>query len=120
MVSFTMPEGGMMVNICPSYAEEAKAAADSNRLIPPYNADANSPADVYSLHDIVPETEWKALSVSALYSAKSDLERTRLLPYTRSMWVNQRLTPELYMDSSGRRNLWVTRWNAGSLLTFYL
>ena len=73
-------------------AEEAKATADSSRLIPPYNAAATRPDDVYRLHDIIPEAELNALSISKLRSAQQGRERIMCLPYTRSNWVNQHLT----------------------------
>ncbi|KAI9058825.1 RNA polymerase I associated factor A49-like protein [Trametes sanguinea] len=72
-------------------ADEAKAAADSNRLIPPYNADAQSPDEVYSLHDIIPEAEFNALPVSAFKSAKSLHDRIALLPFNRSDWLKLQL-----------------------------
>ncbi|KZT23008.1 Rpa49 subunit specific to nuclear RNA polymerase I [Neolentinus lepideus HHB14362 ss-1] len=71
--------------------EEAKAVADSSRLIPEYQAGAATPDDVYQLHDIIPEVEWNALSVSALTAAQSQRERVALLPHTRSIWINQNL-----------------------------
>ncbi|KDQ55898.1 hypothetical protein JAAARDRAFT_180037 [Jaapia argillacea MUCL 33604] len=69
--------------------EEAKSKADSTRLIPPYDAEASLPTDVYALHDIIPEPEWNGLSVSAL--THSERDRTALLPFSRSKWVNQHL-----------------------------
>ncbi|KAI0688017.1 RNA polymerase I associated factor, A49-like protein [Cytidiella melzeri] len=71
--------------------EEAKAAADSSRLIPRYDENAMRPDDVYKLHDIVPEAEFNALSVTPLKAAGSQYERVAMLPYTRSNWVNQHL-----------------------------
>ncbi|KAI8990415.1 RNA polymerase I associated factor A49-like protein [Trametes punicea] len=68
-------------------AEEAREAADSSRLIPPYNADAQSPKDVYALHDIIPEAEFNALPISVFKSAKSDHDRIKLLPFNRSDWL---------------------------------
>ncbi|KAI0092308.1 RNA polymerase I associated factor, A49-like protein [Irpex rosettiformis] len=71
--------------------EEAKAAADSNRLIPPYDENASRPDDVYKLHDIIPEAEFNALSIAPLKSAGSNKERQAMLPYSRSNWINQHL-----------------------------
>ncbi|RPD77153.1 RNA polymerase I associated factor, A49-like protein [Lentinus tigrinus ALCF2SS1-7] len=71
--------------------EEAKATADSSRLIPPYNADAHRPQDVYALHDIIPEAEFNALSIGAIKSAKSLPDRFKLLPFDRSDWVKLQL-----------------------------
>ena len=47
-------------------AEEMKAAADEARPIPPYDVDAERPDDVYALHDIIPESEFNAISVQAI------------------------------------------------------
>ncbi|RDX40440.1 RNA polymerase I associated factor, A49-like protein [Polyporus arcularius HHB13444] len=71
--------------------EEAKATADSSRLIPPYNADAQRPQDVYALHDIIPEAEYNALSIGAIKAAKTQPERLKLLPFDRSDWVKLQL-----------------------------
>ena len=71
--------------------EEAKATADSSRLIPPYNADAERPQDVYALHDIIPEAEFNALPINAFKSASTHQERYALLPYNRSDWVKLQL-----------------------------
>ncbi|KAI0339086.1 RNA polymerase I associated factor, A49-like protein [Trametopsis cervina] len=71
--------------------EEAKATADSSRLIPPYDEHATQPNDVYKLHDIIPEAEFNALSTTPLKSAGSQKDRVAMLPYGRSLWVNQHL-----------------------------
>jgi DNA-directed RNA polymerase I subunit RPA49 len=94
----------LMANFSPS-PEEAEATADSNRLIPPYNAGALEPADVYSLHDIIPEAEWKALSISALMNASNDRMRVAALPYCRSEWVNQHLTRAFASDPPSKKKL---------------
>ncbi|KAH9837707.1 RNA polymerase I associated factor, A49-like protein [Rhodofomes roseus] len=71
--------------------EEAKEAADSNRLIPPHNPNADRPDNVYALHDIIPETEFNALSVAPFRSATNVQERKALLPFRQSNWVNQHI-----------------------------
>ncbi|KAF9239431.1 Rpa49 subunit specific to nuclear RNA polymerase I [Melanogaster broomeanus] len=71
--------------------EEAQATANSTRLIPAYNADAETPSEIYPLHNIIPEAEWKALSTAAISDASTSKERTAFLPYQRSSWVNQHL-----------------------------
>ena len=67
-------------------------AADESRLIPPYDEDASRLDDVYKLHDIIPEAEFNAISITSLRSASSDKERVAMLPYVRSNWVNQHIT----------------------------
>ncbi|EAU87662.1 Rpa49 subunit specific to nuclear RNA polymerase I [Coprinopsis cinerea okayama7 len=71
--------------------EEAKVASDTNRLIPPFSTEATSPDDIYPLYSIIPEAEWKALSISALDSTKNEKERLALLPYRYSEWLRQHL-----------------------------
>ncbi|KAF5353231.1 hypothetical protein D9756_008071 [Leucocoprinus leucothites] len=68
-------------------SQEAKEAADNNRLIPPFSATATEPDGVYPLHNIIPENEWKALSTSAFDETTSDKERIALLPHSRSQWI---------------------------------
>ena len=75
----------------PHATEEAKLAADSSRLIPPYDENAIRPDDVYKLHDIVPEAELNAIQISVMKNMSSNKERVAALPYTRSNWVNQHL-----------------------------
>jgi DNA-directed RNA polymerase I subunit RPA49 len=87
------------------FLDEARDEADSNRLIPPHNGGAEDPADVYPLHGIIPEAEWKAVSISALTHAKDDREARALLPYRRSNWVNQHLNTTLAADMPRKRNL---------------
>jgi len=72
--------------------DEAKEAADSNRLIPPFDASATDPADVYPLHSIIPEKEWKALSTSPFEQAGSDNDRKALLFFRWSGWLNSHVT----------------------------
>ncbi|CAA7262088.1 unnamed protein product [Cyclocybe aegerita] len=71
--------------------EDTKEAADKNRLIPPFSATATDPADIYPLHNIIPEAEWKALSVSAFDVAETDKDKIALLAYRKSTWINDRL-----------------------------
>ncbi|KAF8626020.1 hypothetical protein AX15_005111 [Amanita polypyramis BW_CC] len=86
--------GGLMTQ------DEAKETADKNRLIPPYSATATEPEDIYPLHEIIPETEWKALSVSTLEQATSEKDRIILLPYRHSEWINGHV--ERLMEESGK------------------
>ncbi|PSS37246.1 hypothetical protein PHLCEN_2v884 [Hermanssonia centrifuga] len=71
---------------------EAKATADSNRLIPTYDENAQRPEDVYKLHDIIPEVEFNALSITPFKVAVTMHERKALLPHSRSNWINQHLS----------------------------
>jgi DNA-directed RNA polymerase I subunit RPA49 len=86
--------------------EEAKEAVDSNRLVPPFDASATDPADVYPLHGIIPEVEWKTLSISAFEEANSDKERQALLFFKWSDWINAHVTgkrEQTQVTSKGRK-----------------
>ncbi|KAJ8586617.1 RNA polymerase I associated factor, A49-like protein [Rhizopogon salebrosus TDB-379] len=72
--------------------KEAKANADSTRLIPQYDADALNPCDVYPLHNMIPKPEWKSLYISAYMNADNSADRVALLPYKRSNWINDHLS----------------------------
>jgi DNA-directed RNA polymerase I subunit RPA49 len=87
-----------------------KAIADSNRLIPPFNSAATVPSDVYKLHDIIPEAEWKAISVSAIKAATRDKERIALLPFKRSEWIYHhiRLLFKNEGEKSSKRNMFLS------------
>lgn len=73
-------------------AEETKAVADKNRLIPPFSESATDPADIYPLYGIIPEAELKALSISRFNASQSQNERIAMLPYQKSAWVNDHLS----------------------------
>jgi DNA-directed RNA polymerase I subunit RPA49 len=60
-------------------------------LIPPFDTTATEPADIYPLHDIIPEAEWRALSVSAFDEGQTDRERIAMLPFRKSTWLNDHL-----------------------------
>ena len=49
------------------------------------------PDDAYKLHDIIPEAEFNALSITKIRGANGH-NRILALPYSRSNWVNQHLT----------------------------
>ncbi|KAF5332926.1 hypothetical protein D9758_015956 [Tetrapyrgos nigripes] len=71
--------------------EEAKEVADANRLIPPFSTTADDPSDIYALHDIIPETEWKAITVTPFDEAQEHNVRRDLLSYKYSKWINNNL-----------------------------
>ena len=72
--------------------EEAKDIADSSRLVPPYNPDAERPDDVYALHDIIPEVEFNAVPVNMFKSAKTQEDRLAVLPLKGSKWLKLQLS----------------------------
>ena len=87
--------------------EEAKAKADSSRLIPHHDPDALNPSDVYPLHNMIPKPEWKALSVFAYMAANSSTERVALLPYKRSNWINDHLGLAFASPSPSKTTMYV-------------
>ncbi|KAF5376047.1 hypothetical protein D9615_007665 [Tricholomella constricta] len=84
--------------------EEAKEEVDKNRLIPPFDATAVEPEDIYPLHGIIPEVEWKALSVSAFDQVAHNREKMALLPFRWSQWLFKHIsTKQAESDSPKRR-----------------
>ncbi|KAK7446968.1 DNA-directed RNA polymerase I subunit rpa49 [Stygiomarasmius scandens] len=83
--------------------EEAKEIADAHRLIPPFDENADEPSDIYSLHDIIPETEWKAINVTPFDEAKEQKERRDLLPYKYSTWINDHIFKAYHSESKHRK-----------------
>lgn len=71
--------------------EESKEVADKNRLIPLFSPTATDPAEVYPLHNIIPEAEWKALSISPFDAAETHQDRVALLAHRRSDWISGHL-----------------------------
>ncbi|TEB30416.1 Rpa49 subunit specific to nuclear RNA polymerase I [Coprinellus micaceus] len=99
-------------------SEEAKEFADSNRLIPTFDATATEPTDVYPLHNIVPEAEWKALSVSAFDATPNEKERFALLPFRYSTYIKQHLhtiTSSAQAPKAKRKNLKLLLYISGML-----
>jgi len=87
-------------------AEELQETADDNRLVPEFDASATDSGDIYPLHNIIPEAEWKALSTSAFESADSEKDKIALLAYRRSDWIFQHVKnlPSLPIKTK-RRNM---------------
>ncbi|KAK7045471.1 DNA-directed RNA polymerase I subunit rpa49 [Paramarasmius palmivorus] len=71
--------------------EEAKEIEDSNRPIPRFNDRTDDPAEVYPLHNIIPEAEWKVISTSEFDNTKTLKEMASLLPMARPEWIQSHL-----------------------------
>ncbi|KIO01814.1 hypothetical protein M404DRAFT_721361 [Pisolithus tinctorius Marx 270] len=99
--------------------EEAQATADSTRLVPPYNAEATVPSEVYPLHNIIPETEWKTLS-EAPFVVVGQNQRIPLLPFQRSKWINQHLHSICDSSSPGKTNIKILQYIAYMMLFWQL
>ncbi|KAI6142490.1 RNA polymerase I associated factor, A49-like protein [Pisolithus tinctorius] len=99
--------------------EEAQATADSTRLVPPYNAEANVPSEVYPLHNIIPETEWKTLS-EAPFLVVGQNQRIPLLPFQRSKWINQHLHSICDSSSPSKTNIKILQYIAYMMLFWQL
>lgn len=95
--------------------EEAQATADSTRLVPPYNAEATVPSEVYPLHNIIPETEWKTLS-EAPFLVVGQNQRIPLLPFQRSKWINQRLHSICDSSSPSKTDIKILQYIAYMML----
>ncbi len=93
--------------------------ANSTRLVPPFSDTATDPADVYPLHNIIPEVEWKALGPSispviALGTGSRAKERQAIFPFKHSSWVNAHIGRIVQTEGRGglegkhgKKNLYV-------------
>ncbi|KAI8621093.1 RNA polymerase I associated factor, A49-like protein [Chytriomyces sp. MP71] len=72
--------------------EDMKQEQDANRLIPPYNMEAASPADVYNINTIMSKAELDTIDVSHILEMqfKEDLE-AELKKVQTSSWVNAKI-----------------------------
>ncbi|KIL57428.1 hypothetical protein M378DRAFT_87941 [Amanita muscaria Koide BX008] len=89
--------GGLMTQ------EQVNDTADENKLIPPHSSTATKPEDIYPLHEIIPEVEWKLLSVGALEQTESEKARIALLPFRHSRWINDHLERLLGASGKGKK-----------------
>ena len=84
---------------------QAQATADSARLVPSYNLEAETPSEIYPLHNVIPEVEWKILSPSAILQASSSKDRKALLSYQHSNWVDRHLEPVCSSPSPSKTHM---------------
>lgn len=87
-------------------AEETQELANKSRLIPHFSADATDPADVYPLHSLIPEAEWKAIPIGDLEAAQTLRERGQLLPHRKSDWINYHLKKLTQKEHKNNKNLY--------------
>jgi DNA-directed RNA polymerase I subunit RPA49 len=73
-----------------------------NRLIPPYNSSADEPSDVYRIHDIIPEAEWKAIATAPFKEARGSENIVKLLPHRWSSWLKQ----HIYLESLRKHEMY--------------
>ncbi|KAJ7271024.1 Rpa49 subunit specific to nuclear RNA polymerase I [Mycena rebaudengoi] len=104
--------GGLMTT------EEAKEMADTNRPVPPFSATATEPADVYPLHGIIPEPEWKALSVAAFSQAADAHTRKQLLPFPYSKWLTARVEAAMELADKERKRTLKILFYISAMLSF--
>lgn len=76
-----------------------EATADLARPIPPPNFDAQTPDEVYDMDDVVTPIELECINIDPFLMARSYKERSNLLPFRHSKFINTRLknllpTPE--------------------------
>ncbi|KAJ3727338.1 Rpa49 subunit specific to nuclear RNA polymerase I [Lentinula guzmanii] len=71
--------------------DEAKDLADSARLVPPFSATATDPGDIYSLNDIIPDAEMKALNITLIEQNLKHNDHVGMLPWKHCKWVNNHI-----------------------------
>jgi len=88
-------------------AEESQESANKSRLIPLFSFDAVDPADVYPLHNLIPEADWKAIPTSGFETAQSHQERVQLLAYRKSDWIHYHLRILGQKENKNNKHLYV-------------
>jgi DNA-directed RNA polymerase I subunit RPA49 len=78
-------------------------------LIPPFNADAERPDDIYPITNIITDSEWNSISISAVLKAENDRDRAALLPYNRSAWIKQKVQEAFAGRKPSKTNLYPLR-----------
>jgi DNA-directed RNA polymerase I subunit RPA49 len=68
-----------------------KEDQENQRPVPPYDATATAPADIYNMDDIVSAEELNAVPIKDILKCTNLQELKELLPFTLSEFVNTRL-----------------------------
>ncbi|CAG8569251.1 5774_t:CDS:2 [Ambispora gerdemannii] len=71
--------------------EQVNSDIDANRNIPPYNAQATEPANVYKLEDIVPTNELNMVPIKQILDATTSEEALQLFPFKNSKYITSHL-----------------------------
>ncbi|CAO3667822.1 unnamed protein product [Umbelopsis vinacea] len=71
--------------------DEIKEDQEKERPVPPYDASATAPADIYNLDDIISPEELNAVPIKDILKCTNLQEIQEHLPYTLSEFVNSRL-----------------------------
>ncbi|KAL0575093.1 DNA-directed RNA polymerase I subunit rpa49 [Marasmius crinis-equi] len=99
-------------------AEQAKQVEDSNRLIPPFDDNTSDPAEIYPLHNIVPEAEWRVIDTSKFEAAKSFKDKTVLLPSAHPTWIQGHVKVlDASTNPKAAKKKWKTVYYVSALFT---
>ncbi|KAJ8075138.1 DNA-directed RNA polymerase I subunit rpa49 [Marasmius tenuissimus] len=98
--------------------EQAKEVEDSNRLIPAFNDTTTDPAEIYSLHSIIPEAEWRVIDTAKFDAAKSVKDKTALLPSAHPQWIQNHVKAlDAIKNAKPARKKWKMVYYASALFT---
>lgn len=75
--------------------QERQKVSKAIGLIPDFNPDAEKPAEIYPISDIVTETELKTIPTGVLERAATEEKRSEILIYGKSNFVNDHITSVL-------------------------
>ncbi|EMR10653.1 hypothetical protein PNEG_01352 [Pneumocystis murina B123] len=101
-----------------SSLEEIHANTYPNLPIPPPNTQATKLEEVYSLSDIVTEPELLAIHVKAILQEQNERNRTLLLPFKNSRYVNEHLSKALKAEKKNKRHIKLLYY-VSLLMAFY-
>ncbi|KAG7087686.1 hypothetical protein E1B28_013633 [Marasmius oreades] len=97
-------------------AEEVKEVEDANRLIPQFDDTTADPAEVYPLHSIVPESEWRVIDTSNL-EAVSAKDKNMLLPSAHPVWIQNHVKALDGLNAKSTKKRWKMVYYVSALFT---
>ncbi|KLO18764.1 Rpa49 subunit specific to nuclear RNA polymerase I [Schizopora paradoxa] len=99
--------------------EKAKELEDESRNIPPFNAEAKTPSEVYELHKIIPQAEFNAIDINEILQASSDYERMSSVPSRRSDWVRHHVSSICNSSKPDKKALKIVLY-VSAMMAFYV
>lgn len=63
-------------------------SAEAARPTPPANVEATLVENIYSLDSVIPDNEWESIRIQPLIDAADELQRSELLPFSTSTYLN--------------------------------
>lgn len=101
-----------------SNIEEIHTDTHANLPIPPPNTQTTELKEVYSLSDIISPSELSAIHIKTIIQESNERNRTALLPFKNSRYINEHLTKALSAKKKNKRHIKLLYY-ASLLMAFY-